>query len=66
MKLKDFINVLADIYNITLYDDGDRKKLFHCTTDSKALEYYADWDVVEVSIMVSLIPSSEIKICIKG
>ena len=65
MKLKEFIKVLADIYHIALYDDSDSKKLFSCDTDSKALLNYADWNVVEVDIRTSLIPTVEIIVSIK-
>lgn len=65
MKLKDFIKVLNNIHHITLYDDSDSKRLFNCDTDSKALLNYADWNVVEVDIKASLIPTIEIIVIIK-
>lgn len=65
MKLKDFINVLADIYEINLFDDSEGEVLFRCKTDSKVLMNYADWEIVELSISSLFTGNLELEICIK-
>ena len=65
MKLKIFIRALADIYNITLYDETDTEQLFSCKSDSKALLNYGDWEIVEIAITHSILGADGFAICIK-
>lgn len=65
MKLKDFINVLADIYEINLFDDSEGEVLFRCKSDSKALSNYKDWKITEISMIHSLVGSMGFTVCIK-
>lgn len=65
MKLKEFINVLEDIYSLTLYDDTEGEVLFSCKTDSKALLNYEEWEVVGISLSHSLTGCAGLEISIK-
>ena len=65
MKLKEFINVLADIYEINLFDDSEGEMLFRCKSDSKALLNYKDWKITEISMLHSIVGSMGFTVCIK-
>lgn len=66
IKLKDLIEKFSTIYEVHLIDEKDGETLFHCKTDSKALEHYGDWNVKDISFIPNIMGISygEIKIYI--
>ena len=53
MKLKDLIKAFVTNYELRIIDGKDSKELFSCRSNSKALNAYSDWDVLEIEIIPS-------------